>query len=146
VRRRQSAFPTSDSNHRPPNAQPISRPMKHPAAKGCTDDGTLAIVPIYLFIYLYLYRNIAIYTQLGLISWHITQIESQMLHSPLWSPRPMGLLRSTTCRRRPVRFRTAPSTMHRGRDGRVARPPFLGSGHTHTRRCTPGTCTPATIC
>jgi hypothetical protein len=23
--------------------------MKHPAAKGCTDDGTLAIVPIYIY-------------------------------------------------------------------------------------------------
>jgi hypothetical protein len=24
--------------------------MKHPAAKGCTDDGTLAIVPIYVVV------------------------------------------------------------------------------------------------
>jgi uncharacterized protein (DUF779 family) len=23
--------------------------MKHPAAKGCTDDGTLAIVPMYIY-------------------------------------------------------------------------------------------------
>jgi hypothetical protein len=41
--------------------------VKHPAAKGCTDDDTLTIVPIYL------------YTHLGLISWRIIQIESQML-------------------------------------------------------------------
>jgi hypothetical protein len=42
--------------------------MKHPAAKGCTDDDTLAIVPIYKPI-------------LDLISWRIIQIESQMLQT-----------------------------------------------------------------
>jgi hypothetical protein len=39
---------TSRGCHIPVHAQPISRPMKHPVAKGCTDDGTLAIVPIYI--------------------------------------------------------------------------------------------------
>jgi hypothetical protein len=43
-------------------------PTKGPLV-GCTDDGTLAIVPI------------CMYTHLGLISWRITQIESQMLQS-----------------------------------------------------------------
>jgi hypothetical protein len=58
--------------------------MKHTAAKGCTDDGTLIH---------HTYMN----THLGLISWRIVQIDSQMLQGRLKHASPLGIGRLRHC-------------------------------------------------